>query len=88
MISATQRRTISASSGRAAPDPPTHVRQICDGAMFTAAQASRIARCKDCRAIASPTRTMLLAPAVAVARVRDSSPIAHVVLVPPPSMPR
>ena len=64
-ISASERRTISASSGRAAPAPPTQVRDTSSGTMPAATHACRTHCCSDSRAFPSPTRTMLLGPAVA-----------------------
>ena len=87
-ISARARRTTSAKSGRAAPEPPTQVRETSAGVMPAAAHAWQADCRRDSRASTSPTRTMLLGPAVAVASERDSSPTAQVVLVPPPSIPR
>lgn len=81
-------RTLPANSARPAPAPPIHVRSTCCGVMPAAAQACRTEACRDSVARAGPTLTMLLGPVVTVANNVVASPIAQVVLVPPPSMPR
>src|SRR5579864_7796217 len=56
--------------------------------MLAAAQASRTAECSAWRDRSAPTRMGLLPPALALASTARSSPSRHVVLLPPPSMPR
>jgi len=82
------RATASRTSARPAPDSPTHALSICSGSTFAASHAARTAACSASRARASPTRVTLLPPEVAVPSTERSSPTAHVVFVPPPSIPR
>ena len=86
--SATILRTTVAISSRPAPAAPTQVRCSCRESILASAHASRIASCNASRASSSPTRVILLGPDTAVARIDDSSPTTHAVLLPPPSTPR
>ena len=86
--SAIAARTTFAISTLPAPDAPAHTQATSAGLTPASTQASLIAVCRFLRAKSSPLRTMLLPPLLAIDSTRFSSPTTHVVLVPPPSIPR
>src|SRR5207249_6831483 len=83
ILESTLDRTV-VISGLPAPEAPIQVRLISAGEIFATAHACRIAASSDSPAIASPTRTTLLGPALPAPSTALSSPIRQEVLVPPP----